>query len=95
MRWASQSTGRAKQLDDERDFLLLVARYAGQAIERLRLLDGERKSRTEADAAASRLALLNQASRAFGDADLDLEARLRGVAAELVHGARQLASTSR
>ena len=68
---------------DERDFLLLVARYAGQAIERLRLLDAERKSRAEADAAASRLALLNQASRAFGDADLDLEARLRGVAAEL------------
>jgi PAS domain S-box-containing protein len=69
--------------DDEHDFLLLVARYAGQAIERLRLLDAERKSRTDADAAASRLSLLNQASRAFGDADLDLEARLRGVASEL------------
>ena len=69
-------------MDDERDFLLLVARYAGQAIERLRLLEAERKSRSDADAAASRLAVLNQASRAFGDADLDLEARLRGVASE-------------
>jgi signal transduction histidine kinase len=68
---------------EERDFLMLVARYAGQAIERLRLLDAERKSRGEAHAAADRLALLNQASRAFADADLDLEARLRDVAGEL------------
>ncbi len=69
--------------DDERSFLLLVARYAGQAIQRLRLLECERRSRTEADAAAGRLVLLNQASRAFGDADLDLDARLRSVAAGL------------
>jgi signal transduction histidine kinase/PAS domain-containing protein len=69
--------------DEERGFLLLVARYAGQAIERLRLFEAERKSRTDADAAANRLTLLNRASRAFGDADLDLEARLRVVASEL------------
>jgi len=69
--------------EDERSFLLLVARYAGQAIERLRLLDAERKSRADADAAANRLSLLSQASRSFGEAALDLDARLRSVAAAL------------
>jgi len=69
--------------DEERDFLLLVARYAGQAIERVRLLEAERRSRAEADAAANRLTVLNQTSRAFADADLDVQARLRVVAAEL------------
>ena len=69
--------------DDERNFLLLIARYASQAIQRLRLLDEERKSRAEADAAAGRLALLNHASRAVGDAALDLDVRIRSVAAEL------------
>ncbi len=62
--------------DDERSFLLLIARYASQAIQRLRLLDEERKSRADADAAARRLALLNHASRAFGDAALDLDVRI-------------------
>ena len=48
------------------------------------LAQGERrKSRAEADAAASRLALLNQTSRAFAGSDVDLDARLTGVAAEL------------
>jgi PAS domain S-box-containing protein len=69
--------------EEERGFLLLVARYAAQSLERLRLFEAEGKSRADADAAASRLALLNRASRAFGDADLDLEARLRAVSAEL------------
>ncbi len=69
--------------EDERSFLLLVARYASQAIQRLRLLEDERQSRADADAAAGRLALLNHASRSFGGADLDLEVRLRSVAAEL------------
>jgi PAS domain S-box-containing protein len=69
--------------DEERGFLLLVARYAAQAIERLRLLEAERRSKAAADAAASRLTVLNRASRAFAEADLDLEARLRDVAAEL------------
>jgi PAS domain S-box-containing protein len=68
---------------EERAFLLVVARYAGQAIERLRLFEAERKSRAAADAAAKRLALLNRASRAFADTDLDLDARLRGVVSEL------------
>jgi PAS domain S-box-containing protein len=41
--------------EQERDFLLLVARYAGQAIERLRLLEAERSSRAAADTAAERV----------------------------------------
>jgi len=69
--------------EEERGFLLLVARYAAQAIERLRLLEAERTSKAAADAAASRLALLNKTSRVFADADLDLDARLSDVAAEL------------
>ncbi len=39
---------------DERDFLLLVARYASQALERLRLFEAERRSRANADQAAER-----------------------------------------
>ncbi|MGE0549308.1 MAG: GAF domain-containing protein [Kofleriaceae bacterium] len=35
--------------EDERDFLKLVARYASQAIERLRLLEVERRSRTRTE----------------------------------------------
>lgn len=46
--------------DDDRDFLQLVARYASQAIERVRLLDAERRSRAEADLLADE----NQAARA-------------------------------
>jgi len=38
-----ESEGHASE--SEREFLLLVARYAGQAIERLRLLDAERAAR--------------------------------------------------
>jgi PAS domain S-box-containing protein len=40
--------------DEERDFLVVVARHAGQSIERLRLLEAERRSRAEANAARSR-----------------------------------------
>jgi K+-sensing histidine kinase KdpD len=70
---------------DERDFLLLVASYAGQAIERLRLLESERRNREQADAAAARMSVLGHASRAFGELDLDLESRLRGIASELAN----------
>jgi PAS domain S-box-containing protein len=69
--------------DEERDFLLLVARYAGQAIERLRLLEAERRSRSEADATAARMGALSRASRTFGDADLDLARRLHDIVREL------------
>jgi signal transduction histidine kinase len=69
--------------DAEKEFLLLVARYATQAIERLRLFEAEAHSRAQADAAAQRLRVLNRASRSFSDAALDLPVRLRAVAAEL------------
>ena len=69
--------------EEERRFLLLVAQYAGQAIERLRLLDAERRSRAAADCSAARLAILGRASRAFGDADLDLSRRLEDIAREV------------
>lgn len=39
---------------DEHSFLMLVARYTSQALERLRLLEAERRSRDEALAAAAR-----------------------------------------
>jgi PAS domain S-box-containing protein len=68
---------------DEREFLLLAAGYASQAIERLRLLELEKRSRAEANAAVVRLGVLNQASRAFVETELDLESRLRGVVSTL------------
>lgn len=68
---------------DERDFLLLVARYAGQAIERLRLYDQERQSRAEAIAAARRLGVLSRASHVFMDPSLDLDVRLRAIVVEI------------
>jgi len=41
--------GRSTFEEDERPFLMLVARYAGQALERLELLAEERKSRAQAE----------------------------------------------
>lgn len=58
--------------DDERSFLMLVAGYCAQALERLRLLEAERTSRSRAEAAAARLALLSSASRAFAEAGPDV-----------------------
>jgi signal transduction histidine kinase len=58
--------------DDERSFLMLVAGYCAQALERLRLLEAERASRTRAEAAAARMALLSSASRAFAEAGHDM-----------------------
>jgi len=68
---------------DERDFLLLVARYASQALERLRLWEAERRSRAQADAAAARMTVLSQASRVFVETQPELSSRLSGVVAEL------------
>lgn len=65
---------------DEREFLLLIAGYASQALQRLRLLEQERRSRAAADAAAVRMGILSHASRAFVETSLDLEARLNGIA---------------
>lgn len=67
----------------ERDFLLLVVRYAGQALERLLLLEAERGLRTQSDAAAARLALLARASSAFAVAS-PLLGNLFGAIAEQV-----------
>jgi signal transduction histidine kinase/CheY-like chemotaxis protein len=69
--------------DDERRFLLLVASHASQALERLRLLEAERRTRAEADAASRRLEMLSRASRAFVDSDLELDSRLESIASEL------------
>jgi signal transduction histidine kinase len=54
--------------DEQRGFLMLVARYAGQALERLRLLDAERRSRARAEASAARTELLYRLARAVIDA---------------------------
>jgi PAS domain S-box-containing protein len=75
--------GDDEATDDERGFLLLVARYAGQALERLRLLDGERRSRTAAAAAATRMGVLSRASRTFGQADLNLARRVDEIVREV------------
>ncbi len=68
--------------EDERGFLLLVARYASQALERLRLFEAERRSRDEADAAAEHLRVLSQENA---------EARSR---AELLHRLAQVVMTA-
>jgi signal transduction histidine kinase len=68
---------------DDREFLLLVASYASQAIERLRLLEIERRSRVAATAAVRRLEILGRAARAFMSPTLDLDSRLRVVVSEL------------
>jgi PAS domain S-box-containing protein len=55
--------------DDERDFLLLVARYASQAIERLRLFDAERRLHREALDARTRAEQLYRFAQAVVVAD--------------------------
>jgi signal transduction histidine kinase len=55
--------------DDEHEFLLLVARYASQALGRLGLLEAERKSRAAANTAAHRLEQLYQFAQAAAAAD--------------------------
>lgn len=55
--------------DDERGFLLLVARYAAQALERLRLLEAERASREDDRRARARAELLAGLARAVIVAD--------------------------
>lgn len=73
----------ASDVEEEQGFLVLVAWYAGQALERLRLLAAERDSRKVADAAAARLLVLSRASRTFVTADFDLPARLNEIAREV------------
>lgn len=60
--------------DDQKDFLLVIVRYCGQALERLRLLDAEQRSRVEAEllyglaGAVNRAQDLNQVFSATLDA---------------------------
>jgi len=73
--------------DEERNFLQLIARYTGQALERLRLLELERQMRTAAEAAAARLEVLSAASRAFSEhAAADVPHLLDVVACQLSDG---------
>ncbi|MBL9028393.1 MAG: GAF domain-containing protein [Myxococcales bacterium] len=69
--------------EKERELLLLVARYASQALERLRLFSAERSARHQADAAASRLALLSRTSHAISAAELDLAARVQAIVTDI------------
>jgi PAS domain S-box-containing protein len=68
----------------ERDFLLLVARYAGQAIERSKLLETERALRAQSEGAAARLALSSRTSSAFVAAGADLGELFRTIAKHLI-----------
>jgi len=68
----------------ERDFLLLVARYSTQAVERLHLLEAERAQRAQSDAAAARLALLSRASRVFAEGNPQLQALFAAVAQHII-----------
>jgi signal transduction histidine kinase len=52
-----------EESEEGREFLLLIAHYASQAIERLRLLRAEQKSRALADAASERLQALTRESQ--------------------------------
>ncbi|MEP6652436.1 MAG: GAF domain-containing protein [Myxococcales bacterium] len=65
--------------EEYRAFLLLVAHYSGQALERLRLLEAEQLSRVRAEESAARLALLSRASRAFAAAGSDVTALLQAL----------------
>lgn len=69
--------------ESERSFLLLVARYATQALERLRMLDAERRNRQRVDAVARRMTILSQASRAFGEAHVEHEQRVQNIVREI------------
>jgi len=60
---------------DEREFLMLVARYASQALERLRLLTAERKSRSDADRAAGHLEVAAIENRRLYQESADAGAR--------------------
>jgi PAS domain S-box-containing protein len=64
---------------EQRDLMLMVARYSGQALERLRLLEMERRSRARAEAAAARMGLLSRASRAISEAGHEMNRLLRAL----------------
>lgn len=70
----------------QRGLLALLARYAGQALERLRLLEAEKKSREAAEAAADRMALLGRVGAAASSPRSELTEVLDEVAGELTRG---------
>jgi PAS domain S-box-containing protein len=69
--------------EDEHHFLLLVAGYCAQAIERLKLLEAERHSRARAEAAAARLSLLSRASLVFSEMGADVRTTQRAILSEV------------
>ncbi len=71
---------------DEQHFLMLIARYSSQALERLRLLAAESRSRRTAEQTAARMALLSRASRAFAEAHADLPRLLQTVVRQVTDG---------
>jgi PAS domain S-box-containing protein len=75
--------GEAAIDGDERTFLMLIARYSGQALERLRSLEAEQRSRANAEAAVDRLAILSRASRAFSEASRNLPQLLETIAQQV------------
>ncbi len=72
--------------DDARHFLELVARYTGQALERLRLLEREKAQRRVAEARAARDRLLSRASLAFSQPGHDVEATLQAAVLHTIEG---------
>jgi signal transduction histidine kinase len=70
----------------ERDFLRLVARYAGQAIERSSLLETERALRAQSEAAAARLELSSRASSAIAAVGPQLGELLRTIVEQVTVG---------
>jgi signal transduction histidine kinase len=66
---------------DARSLLSIVTQHAGQALERLRLLEAERASRAQAEAHAARAAALSRASRAFAECGADVHELLDTIVA--------------
>lgn len=76
----------AKPLDvEQQNFLLLVARYSGQALERLRLLEAERKSRERAEAVALRADILSRASRVLTESGDEVYGQLQVIAEQVAN----------
>jgi PAS domain S-box-containing protein len=65
--------------DDRGELLDGIARYGAQALERLRLLEREKRSRAEAEKVAHRLGVLNRASRAFAEVGPESSALLQSL----------------
>lgn len=78
----SFDVGRPLDLDQQ-NFLLLVARYSGQAVERLRLLEAERKSRAQAEAGALRAQILSRTSRVLAECGDNVTGALQVVAEQV------------